>query len=65
MIPDASNYDPNPEYLSQLIESTGITQPALALRLGVNERTIRKWKHGERVAPYLAQFALECLVLEV
>lgn len=65
MTPDASQYDPRPEYLSDLIESTGMVQSALAAKLGVDERTIRKWKHGERQAPYLAQFALECLVLQV
>ena len=65
MIPDASQYDPRPEYISDLIESTGMVQSALGVKLGVNERTIRKWKHGERTAPYLAQFALECLVLQV
>ena len=65
MTPDAEQYNPAPEYMSDLIDSTGLTQPVLAAKLGVDERTIRKWKHGERVAPYLAQFALECLVLQV
>ena len=65
MTPDATEYNPDPEYIGNLIESAGVTQSALGARLGVHERTIRKWKSGERVTPYTAQFALECLVLQV
>lgn len=65
MKPDASEYNPDPEYLRDLIDSTGMTQPYLASLLGVDERTIRKWKTGERKASYLAQFALEVLILEI
>ncbi len=65
MIPDASTYDPRPEYLAELIVSTGKTQPQLAAILGHDERTIRRWLKGERRFPYTLQFALECLVLEV
>ena len=65
MIPDASQYDPRPEYLAELIESTGLTQPALGAILGVSERGIRFWLSGDRQFPYTVQFALECLVLQV
>ena len=65
MKPDASQYDPRPEYLAELIDSTGLTQPAVGAILGVNERAIRYWLTGERQFPYSIQFALECLVLQV
>lgn len=65
MKPDATQYDPRPEYLAELIESTGLTQPAVGALLGVSERGIRYWLTGERTFPYTVQFALECLVLEV
>lgn len=65
MKPDASTYDPRPEYLAELIGSTGLTQAALAKRIGVDERTIRRWLTGQRQFNYRDQFAIECLVLSV
>ncbi len=65
MTPDASEYRPDPEYLAELIVSTGKTQDQLADILGHDPRTIRRWLTGERKFPYTLQFALECLVLEV
>jgi len=63
--PDASRYDPRPEYLAELIGSTGLTQAVLAARIGVDERTIRRWLSGQRQFNYRDQFAIECLVLSV
>jgi len=63
--PDASMYDPRPEYLAELIGSTGLTQAALAGKIGVDERTIRRWLSGQRQFSYRDQFAIECLVLSV
>lgn len=65
MKPNAKKYDPRPEYLAELIGSTGMTQPQLSLILGVNEKTLRNWLSGRNPFPYTAQFALECLVLSV
>ncbi len=65
MKPDASTYDPRPEYFAELVKSTGMTRAALAERLGHDERTLRRWIAGERRFPYSVQFALECLVLSV
>jgi DNA-binding transcriptional regulator YiaG len=65
MKPDASTYDPRPEYLAELIGSTGLSQPALAKVLGVTDKTLRNWLSGRNPFPYTAQFALECLVLSV
>jgi DNA-binding transcriptional regulator YiaG len=63
--PNAETYDPRPEYMAELIESTGLTQEVLGQILGVEARTIRHWIAGTRQFPYLAQFAMECLVLQV
>ena len=65
MKPDASKYDPRPEYLAELIGSTGLTQAALARKIGADERTIRRWLTGETRFNYRDQFAIECLVLSV
>lgn len=65
MIPDARNYDPRPEYLAELVDSLPHTQPELAAKLGVTDRCLRQWLSGARQFPYTAQFALECLVLQV
>jgi len=63
MKPDATQYDPRPEYLAQLIGSTGLTQPQVAARLGCSDRALRHWLSGKRQFNYLVQFALEALVL--
>lgn len=58
-------YNPTPSYVAELVESTGMTQRELGEALDVDTRTIRKWISGDRQFPYLAQFALECIVLNV
>lgn len=70
MKPDASTYDPRPEYLAELVDSTGIPRARLAREyLGVDERTLQRWLKGReaggRQFPYTVQFALEVLVLGV
>jgi DNA-binding transcriptional regulator YiaG len=65
MKPDASQYNPDPKYLAELIGSTGLSQPALGQILGVTDKTLRNWLSGRNPFPYTAQFALECLVLSV
>jgi len=65
MKPDASTYNPDPQYLRELLDSTGLTRKAQAKLLGVDQRTIRYWLSGERQFPYSVQFTLECLVLDV
>ena len=64
MIPNAKQYNPDPQYLAELIVSTGKTQEQLGAILGHDQRTIRRWLKGDRRFPYTLQFALECLVLE-
>ena len=63
MKPNAADYKRDPQYIAALVESTGLSQPRLGSILGTNERTVRRWCSGETVAPYVVQFALECLVL--
>jgi len=63
--PDASQYDPRPEYMAELVDSTGLSQPKVAELIGVTDRTLRNWLSGRNPFPYTAQFALECLVLSV
>ena len=65
MTPNAEDYNPDPQYMADLVESTGLTQGELGLLLGVNRRCIRWWITGGRKFPYTAQFAMECLVLQV
>ena len=61
--PDAINFNPDPEYISGLIRSTGLDQQELGEVLGVSDRTIRQWMSGARHYKYPVQFTLEALVL--
>lgn len=66
MTPDISQYNPDPIYLRELIEKAGLSQRKTAHRLGVSERMMRYYlvstdHPNYRPAPYLVQFALECL----
>lgn len=65
MKPNAADYDPRPEYLAELIDSTGLDRREIARILGHDRRTIERWLAGERRFPYSIQFALEVLVLDV
>ena len=64
MKPDARGYEPNRDYLAELVASTGLSQKKTSERvLGVDPRTLRRYLSGERRIPYTVQFALECWVL--
>lgn len=63
MKPDAKLHNQDPEYFTQLVESTGLPVTRLAGVIGHDERTLRRWMKGERKFPYSAQFILEALVL--
>lgn len=69
MKPDASKYDPRPEYLRALIGAAGLSQHAAAARIGIHERSMRYYltEPGTATrwaaAPYPVQFALENLGL--
>ena len=66
--PDSTNRNPDPDYLCAMREAAGLSQTALAYRLGVSRRMIQYYEspedsEGHRPAPYLYQFALECLAV--
>jgi len=67
MKPDPSTNLNSPEYIRDLIVSIPKTREAICRdHLGIDVRTLRRYEHGQRKnIPYLIQFALECLVLDI
>lgn len=66
MKPDATKHNPDPRYLRGLLERAGISQRKAAERIGITDRALRYYLTVEddpkhRSAPYVVQFALECL----
>ena len=66
MKPDATKHDPRPEYLRGLIDKAGLSQREAALRIGIDERALRRYLASRDAAywqdaPYPVQFALESL----
>ena len=62
MIPNAKKqWNPDPEYIAELLEKIDLPQKEVADRIGVTDRAIRYWVAGEKPIPYAAQFCLECL----
>lgn len=63
MKPDPSRHDPRPEYIRALITQAGVSQQEAARRLGISARMMRYYvaEDDNRPAPYVVQFALECL----
>ena len=53
-------YDPRPEYLRTLIESSGLSQNLAAKKIGISERSLRYYL-SDRKADYPVQVALEDL----
>lgn len=66
-VPDASLHDPSVDYLRGLVEISGMTQRAVAERIGIGHRLLKYYLttpgqgKERRVAPYPVQFALEAL----
>ena len=61
--PDASKWNPDPDYLRSLLERAGLTQRDAATLLDVGYRQFRHFCTGKREAPYTVQYALEMLAL--
>lgn len=64
--PDATQHNPAPAYIRALLERAGISQTDAAARLGITNRTMRRYvadvhTGSHSPAPYIVQFALECL----
>lgn len=65
MKPKPEEFNPDPRYVCDLMDSTGMTQPEIAEAFHVNERTVRRWRTGETFITYPVQFMLEAMVLSV
>lgn len=65
MKPNAEQYNPDPAYMADLVNSTGLTRGELATLLGISDRYIRQWMSGDRKFSYMAQFCVECVVLQI
>jgi transcriptional regulator with XRE-family HTH domain len=50
-----------PADLKSRREALGLTQSALAERLGVSVQAVRHWEQGVRPIPAMLELALECL----
>ncbi len=63
MTPNATTHNPAPRYLRGLLERAGVTQAQAASAIGITERALRNYisESSDRPAPYVVQFALECL----
>ena len=48
------SHEPNADTLRALLESTGLSQVALARALGRDPRALRRWLTGEPIPPTLA-----------
>lgn len=69
MKPDASLHNPTPVYLRDLLDQADVSQRQAAHLLGVSDRMMRYYLADEgsaqhRKAPYVVQFAIECLAKE-
>ena len=66
MKPNPQDYNPDPVYFRELVESTGLTQGRVAEEiLGCSPRSVRMWLAGDRKFPYSVQYTLESHVLDV
>ena len=54
-------YNDDPQYIRSLIEQSGFTQREVARRIGISERTLRKYLAQEYRHPYSIQYAIEQL----
>lgn len=66
MLPDKINYNPDPQYLRNLLDKADLTQISAAKLIGVSPRTFRDYLNGNHPseAPYPVQFCLECLAVK-
>lgn len=64
MIDARAHHNPDPYYLRGLVRASGLSQRAVAERLGISVRMMRYYlAHGDknRPAPYVVQYAMEHL----
>lgn len=68
--PNASLYNPCPDYLNVLIRNTGLSKKEIAEKVGMTERGLAfnvmdQYSKNYRRANYALQFSIECLALKV
>lgn len=63
MKPDIKNHNPDPVYISSLIDKSGFNKSQAAKLIGIDPRTMRRYcqSNGGLVCPYTVQFCLEHL----
>jgi len=63
---DPSTHNPNPEYIKNLVKSTGLTRAECAAAIGIPDNTLKNYMSSARTnsASYPVQFALEVLANE-
>jgi len=66
MKPDATKYNPDADYLRDLLKRSGLSQRAVAKIIGLTAAGFQNYIRKPtdplyRPAPYTVQFALECL----
>tara|TARA_R110001606_G_scaffold399270_1_gene583263 strand:- start:1159 stop:1374 length:216 start_codon:yes stop_codon:yes gene_type:complete len=65
MIPNAENYNADPDYIRTLIEQIkerhGMSQRATAKQIGISYSSLKDWMNGKAKHRYPDQFALEAL----
>jgi len=61
-IPNPELRNDSPVYLRALIEDAGLSQAEVAKRIGIDERTFRRYLTGESGISYPVQFTVEALV---
>lgn len=65
MKPDAKTQaNPSAAYTRDLVLSLPLTRVQVCQKIGIDDRTLRRYMADEVGTPYPIQFALECLVLE-
>lgn len=62
MKPNIEEYNPDPDYLRDLIKKADLGQNLAGKLIGVNTDNFRKMMTGRVTAPYSVQYALEGLV---
>lgn len=60
-LPDAATITESPDYLSGLIDQSGMSTRAVARQIGVDSGELRGYLSGRRHWPYPVQYTIEAL----
>ncbi len=61
MKPDPGTFNPDKEYLKELIRRTQLPNDGFARACGINKRTLRYWLSGKHKFNYRDQYTMEAL----